>query len=290
MKVALATAAHLPDLDVDDQLLLHAVRAKGLEAYAVVWDDSRVDWNDYDLTVIRSTWDYVPKLETFLTWAHRVSDASRLWNPAPVIEWNTRKTYLRDLEAREVPIVPTRWLQAGDAFDFSALLAEPGWSEIVVKPVVGASGVDTYRVHTGNLPGLADPLAALCAERDLMVQPFLHSVATHGESSLLYINGEFSHAVVKRPAPTDFRVQEHLGGTFTPCTPSPLQLRFADFVISQVEWPLLYGRVDVMLGPEGEMLLGELELVEPSMYLKYGPGSAERFADAIEARLGAAVS
>jgi glutathione synthase/RimK-type ligase-like ATP-grasp enzyme len=282
MPIALATSAALPDLDSDNQRLLQALKNAGVDARPVVWDDPSVDWGAFALCVIRSTWDYVPKRDQYMAWAERVASQTVLCNPAPVIRWNTDKTYLQDLERQGVVIVETFWLSAGAAIDWRALMEAHGWREMVVKPVVSASGKDTVRVSLESLTARESELSALLAHRDLMVQPFMASITTVGELSFLFFDGRFSHAVAKKPASNEFRVQEHLGGRTGSLEPTPMQRDFAESVMRAVAWPTLYARVDVMLDEAGQLRLSELELTEPSMYLEHHPEAAQRFARAVQ--------
>jgi hypothetical protein len=285
MTIALATSAALPQLDPDDQLLLKALHEMSLAAEPVIWSNPDIDWSQYALCVIRSTWDYYERRPKYLNWVAHASTQTSFWNPAPLIAWNTDKTYLRDLEAKGVSIVKTEWRQAGQTIDFEALLSQPAWAEVVIKPVISASGKNTFRVNQTNLAALKPDLQRLANERDLMVQPFMHSITETGEWSFLFIDGQFSHAVAKVPAQGEFRVQEHLGGQLKRFTPDARQLAFAENVIQQIDTPALYGRVDVMLDETGQMRLGELELTEPSMYLSFDSESPRRFAEAIRRKL-----
>jgi len=287
MTIVLATCAALPELDLDDQQLAHALKAADVPFEIQVWDDPAVDWGKYAMCVIRSTWDYVPKRDQYVAWAETVASQTALWNPAPLIRWNTDKTYLRELADKGVPVLDTEWLARGSNIDFCSLLEEKGWAEAVIKPVVSASGKDTYKVSTETWPTIEAEIQALLQTRDLMVQPFMRSVATEGEWSFLFLNGEFSHAVAKRPRAGEFRVQEHLGGIFEALLPTAKQLECAEAVMRQVSWPSLYARVDMMLDEQGQLRLSELEMTEPSMYLAFDEQAPERFAQAILQRLQA---
>lgn len=285
MTIVLATCSVLPDLDPDDQRLYHALKAEGVPVEIAVWDDSAVDWGRYAMCVIRSTWDYVPKREQYVQWAERVARESVLWNPAPVIRWNTDKLYLRELAANGVPTVETAWLSQGLEVDFKALLKRKNWTEVVIKPVVSASGKDMFRLTADTLASAESQLQALLCERDLMVQPFLPSVISQGELSLLYFNGQYSHAVTKKPAQGEYRVQEHLGGVFHEAHPTADVKALAAQVMAQIPSPTLYARVDFMLDNAGNYRLSELELTEPSMYMTYDAEAPQRFAHAVQARL-----
>jgi hypothetical protein len=292
-KVAIATAAEFPDLDDDGPVLLAALARRGIEAEPAVWTDAQVDWASYDLVVVRSTWDYAPRRDEFVAWAQRVGSVTRLANPAPVIEWNTDKTYLRALEAAGLPVVATDWLVPGDTF------APPAQGEYVVKPAVSAGSKDTDRFRAGDHDELAVAHAAaiLASGRTVMVQPYLHEIDTVGETALLYIAGDFSHAIRKGPlltpagGPTEGLYKEE---QIEERTPSPAELEVGERVLDALaglapagRTDLLYARVDLVPGHEGEPMLIELELAEPSMFLtvdgNQGAQAADSFAAAIEA-------
>lgn len=285
MRLVLATSQNLPDLDPDDQLLVPALQKLGFQVDIQIWDDPTVQWDNYEACIIRSTWDYVPKRNDYIAWVKRVSQQTPIWNSPEVIEWNTDKTYLRELEYKGIRVVPTIWTKAGDLLNPEQLMQEHNWSSIVVKPVVSASGLDTYHVTQDNLVSLQPELERLAKERHLMIQPYFKSVEIQGEISLLFFNGKFSHAVQKLPSSGEFRIQVQFGGRYQPFTPDANQLTFAQQILNAVPWPMLYARVDVMTGDDNQWYLGELEVTEPSMYLKLDAESPARFAKAIQALL-----
>src|SRR5690349_19662675 len=209
-RIAIVTCLAYDDFKVDDRLLRKALEARGGEVESVIWDDRRVDWGDFDLCLIRSTWDYYYKHQQFLEWARRVEAQSSLWNPAELVAWNSEKTYLRELGEQGVPVIPTAWV-GPEEIDVEALLVERGWEEAVIKPIVDLGARNLRRVRAGaGEAGTA--LEEVLAQSQAMVQPFLPSLETDGELSLIFVEGEFSHAVRKRPHPKDFRVQSIWGG------------------------------------------------------------------------------
>ena len=274
--VALATCAELPDLHDDDVPLLVALREAGVEARAAVWDDPAVDWSGFELVVVRSTWDYVARLEPFLAWAVGVP---HLANPAAVLAWNTDKRYLRRLGEVGVPVVPTVWLEPGEAY------ATPE-DEHVVKPVVSAGGRDTARYAAGA-DSSAHAAALLAAGRAVMVQPYQAAVDVEGETSLVFLDGVFSHAARKAPVlapgaghPDDVEI------TARTATAAQREVAEAALAAVPVAGSLLYARVDLLPGADGAPLLIELELTEPSLFLATAPGSAQRLAEAVLRRAG----
>ncbi|HEX7188927.1 MAG TPA: hypothetical protein VF423_11940 [Actinomycetes bacterium] len=294
-RVALATAAEFPDLDEDGPVLVEALDRLGIQAEPAVWTDLRIDWSTYDLVVVRATWDYVPRRDEYLAWADRVASVTRLANPAPVLAWNTDKTYLRALTAAGLPVVPTDWLDPGDAF------VAPVQGEYVVKPAVSAGSKDTNRYVAGEHDELAVAHAAalLASGRTVMVQPYLHEIDTAGETALLYFAGELSHAIRKAPLLT--AAMGPVEGWFkkeniVAREPSEAERAAGEQVLDALaavapaaREDLLYARVDLVPGPDGAPTLLELELTEPSMFLMddgaAGATAAARFAAAIQGAL-----
>ena len=272
-RVALVTAAQWPDLDDDGAELLAALGRAGVDGSPAVWDDPSVDWAAYDLAVVRSTWDYVPRRQEFLAWAVSVP---RLANPADVLAWNTDKRYLDELAAAGVPVVPTAFVRPGEP------LRVPSY-EHVVKPTVSAAAADTVRFAAGE-DSTAHATALLDAGRTVMVQPYQAAVDLAGETALLFFAGRFSHAARKAPVLVP-DLLDPLAAAVTPAEPTPAELVVARAALSAVPFrgPLLYARVDLVPGPDGSPVLMELELTEPSLFLDRAAGSADRFAAAVRA-------
>jgi glutathione synthase/RimK-type ligase-like ATP-grasp enzyme len=283
MSIVLATSAALPGLAPDDRLLLRALRTRGLAAEPVVWEDRLFDWGSASVCVIRSAWDYAWRRQEFLDWARRTAGLRPLWNPEPVVTWNTHKQYLVDLAARGVPTVPTRVLGAGSRLPLAEVLAETGWTDVILKAAVAQTGRYLMRVPPERHSAGQRHLDRLLRAEDMLVQPFLPGVTEEGETSLVFVDGVFSHAARKRPAPGDFRVHDDFDGTIEPVTPSAAQLDVARRALEAVGEPLLYARVDLVPGPDGPVVM-EFELVEPDLYLATAPGAAERLAEAVAVR------
>jgi hypothetical protein len=288
-RVALVTSELFPDLYADDHPLRDALRARGVAVDAVRWDDPAADWAGYDLAVLRSPWDYPARRDAFVAWAARVP---RLANPADIVEWNTDKHYLRDLAAAGVPVTPTDFVEPGGSW------TPPSAGEWVVKPAISAGSQDTGRYL------LPDQLEAARAHvhrltdagRTAMIQPYLAAVDTAGETAILCTpdaTGElsYSHAIRKGAmltGPDTGAVEAALYEQIMPRTPAPAELETAAAVLAAIPGGakrLLYARIDLIPGPDGEPLLVELELTEPSLFFRTAQGSADRLADAILARL-----
>ena len=276
MTLALATCATVPHWEVDDRPFHAALRARGIDAIEAVWDDPAIDWASFDAVVIRTTWDYQEKRDAFVAWAERLPVP--LHNPVDIVRWNTHKSYLRDLEARGVPIVPTEWLDRGTAPDIASICERRGWRRAFLKPCVGATSRETLRFDLGD-PNAQAHVDRLLPYEDLMLQPYLSRVESDGELSAIFIDGDLTHAVRKVPVPGDYRVQDDFGATDYPIDFPDIPL--AKAAIDAVGRSLLYARADFLMSDNG-LRLTELELVEPSLFFRHGPQAAEALAGAIQ--------
>lgn len=283
MRIALATAAEQVPTDQDDAPLLAALAHAGHEAELVPWDDPTVAWEAFDAVLIRTTWDYALRREAFVAWADRVEASTRLFNAAEVVRWNTHKRYLLELEERGAPIVPTAWLAQGDRVDLAALAAARGWDELVLKPAIGAGGDGIARVLPRDGQAVLD---ALTATGDAMVQPYVPTIATAGELSVILLDGEISHAVRKIPAAGGLLVQIEHGGIYEPLREVPAEAAaLARWIVAAAGHDLLFARVDLLVDEVGSWLVNELEATEPGLFMHLVPGSAERLVVALEGRL-----
>ena len=233
--------------------------------------------------VVRSVWDYQHHRPQFLAWAERVAGATPLWNPVEVLRWNTAKDYRIELRSG-CSWVPTVALESGSPAALTAELDGLGWGEVVIKPRVGASGADTWRWRVGD--DLPADVASRLAKGGLLAQPWLETVIDDGEWSLFYLDGTLSHVARKRARPGEFRVQEDHGGRTELADEPDGAHEVAARALEAMAPGLLYARVDLLRDRRGGWLVSELELTEPSMYLRLAPGAADRFAEAVGRRLG----
>ena len=296
--VALATCREFPNLDDDDQLLPGALAELGITGVPAVWTDDAIDWASFDAVIVRETWDYSQDRPAFLAWIRRVAQSTLLLNPADVIEWNTDKRYLRDLVEAGLPVVPTTFLEPGD--DAEAWQPCVGYDDFVVKPAVSAGSRDTMRYSASAPLGAARAhvRSLLDAGRTVMLQPYLDAVDTVGETAVLFLGGEFSHAIRKGPLLVRDVAGERVEGLFVqeqidPRDPSPEELLTAQRIAGAIPGGVdrvLFARVDLIPGPDGAPQLLELELTEPSLFLLHSDQAAPRLAAAIAARLRAAAT
>jgi hypothetical protein len=262
--VVLAIHRGLPDGTADDRLLADALTAAGARVRFAVWNDAGVDWSEAPTTVVRSTWDYHLQPAAWFAWLDAVASATRLLNPVHVLRWNSRKRYLTELERAGVPIVPTLLVEAGSACDAAAAVAARGWTDVVIKPAIGASanGAERFSAAAIAVRGQAH-LDALLADGDALMQPFQPGVEDERERSIVVIDGEVSHAFTKPPFLRG--VGDGLGEALH--VPDGGELDLAARVLAAVPGPVVYARVDVVPTPDGPRLM-ELELIEPDLGLR----------------------
>jgi glutathione synthase/RimK-type ligase-like ATP-grasp enzyme len=279
--VAIATATSTAKEDFDEAPLREALAAAGVEARWLAWDDpgAQAGFAGAAACVIRSTWNYVRQHERFLAWVDQVAAQTRLFNPAPVIRWNSHKRYLLQLEARGVPIVPTRLLAKGNEEALADVIGD--WDDVVVKPAVSAGSFGTVRAQRADLRAGEAHLRTFLRERDMLVQRYEPAVEGPGERSLVWIDGALSHAVRKQAR--FLGDQERVSSQAMPIADDERAL--AQQVLALAPRPLLYARVDMVRDPQQRPRLMELELIEPSLFFACQPGSAARLAAAIAARV-----
>jgi glutathione synthase/RimK-type ligase-like ATP-grasp enzyme len=284
-RCAFLTLQERGDFVIDDDHALEPLASLGWQTDVVSWRQTETPWSDYDVVIIRSTWDYWDDVEGFMQALQQIDSQTRLANPLGLVRWNLAKTYLRDLERQGVPIVPTLWHDHIDSQAIRNAFAVFNSAEIVVKPVVGANGVDAFRLHSGMAEEEFAKVAGRfpeSARRGAMAQPFMPCIISEGEFSLFYFNGKYSHAILKVPQKGEFRSQEERGAEIRSVKPEPRLLARVEQAMATLKPPPLYARIDLVRDAESDFRIMELELIEPSMYLRTEAGAPMRFAHAID--------
>ena len=252
-----------------------ALRKRGLQVDAVSWTEA-ADLSVYDLVLPLVVWGYHLQYQEWLRFLDRIEAAQLpVTNPPRLLRWNSDKAYLKELGAKAIPTVETIEVESLDSRELAAAAARLGTEELVVKPPVSASATGTHRIRVG------DEIPAEERGRRMMIQPFLPSIATEGEYAVILFEGVYSHTVVKRPKRGDFRVQPHLGGSTDPSEPPPGAIELAQAALAAAPAEAIYARVDIVRGRNGELLIMELELIEPALFLDVAPHGEEAFANAV---------
>lgn len=281
-RLALATSTIIPDIDADDAHLAISLKRLGVEPIACIWNDPAIDWSRFDAVLIRTTWDYFKHYAAFRQWLDRLPIPTI--NSQRVLHWNSDKRYLLQLEQQGIAIIPTRITAAQNLSDTLAALTA---REVVVKPTVSGGAWHTLRGTLGDA-AFEQAVTQLPQELDYMVQPFVPEVVDNGEWSLLFFDGQYSHAVLKRAATGDYRVQGMFGGSSEAIEPSAAIIASAQRALAAVATvghpDHAYVRVDGVV-VDDHFVLMELEMIEPLLFLAERPDAAERFAGNLRRRL-----
>ena len=280
-RLCFVTCRTWPEISESDRLVQRALEARGAAVEARPWNDPGAAWGGFDAIVLRSNWDYHFEPDAFLGWLDRLEQAgARVFNPPALVRWNLTKAYLLELARAGVPTVATVILEDESRRGLETLMAARAWRRVVMKPVISASAHDTRLVSAATMDQAVDALASGAMRRPVLVQPFVEEIQTRGEWSLIFIETEMTHAVLKRPAAGEFRVQPRLGGTVeTP--PPPDRIRtVARAALAALPVPPLYARIDGVETAAGFQIM-EVEVNEPGLFFPHAPAAAARFADAL---------
>ena len=254
-----------------------ALRAAGLEVVAQTWTDPDAG-QGVDIVLPLVVWGYHARARQWHELLDRLeAERARVLNPVALLRWNSDKSYLAELAEQGIATVPTQAVDALADANLADARIRFGTTELVIKPPVSAGADGTFRL------GPNDAVPAAVAGRRMLIQPFQHSIVGQGELSLMIFNGAFSHAVIKRAKPGDFRVQPSLGGTEIQVEAPPEAIALAHAALAAAPTAAVYARVDMIADATGAWQIMELELIEPALFLHRAPGSAERFGAAIAA-------
>lgn len=266
-----------------NEILRQGFADAGIALDIKAWDAS-VDWRIYKAVLPLEVWDYQDRPAQLVETLRRIESAGvKVFNSASVCAWNLRKTYLRELAKKGAPVVPTRWPENPKASDIKAAFEAFGCDQVVLKRQVGAGARGQRRLARGD-----EMESGALLDRPGMIQPFLPAIQSEGEFSFLFIDGELSHALVKRPAAQDYRIQPQYGGLSETVSPAPADLAQATRMLAALDQVPLYARVDMVRGPDGALMLMEMELIEPYLFPENGPQVGVRLGAALARRLDAA--
>ena len=287
MKIAYVSCQNLPEPDIDEIPLVEGLKSAGHDASVAGWDDEAVDWASFDAILIRATWNYAWHLDAFRAWIARANEQTALINPIETLEWNLHKGYLRELERAGIPIIPTAFFDQCASVSIMELCESRGWSRIVIKPTVsaGSFGTRAFDLCKGEAPAAQAFFDEMIAQREMMIQRFIPSVESVGETALIVIDGQLTHAIEKRPRFDDQDEEVYLRDSI-----SDEMRDIATKVIDAANKAHLYARVDVIPDDDGSLMLSELEMLEPSLFFPYSERAVEVFVQGVEKRMSAAQS
>lgn len=279
--------AYVQNILDEDKLLTTALNSLRLNVHRTNWDNKSFNWHSAKSIVFRTTWDYFHRFEEFNVWLNNVSKSTHLINPMELLQWNMDKHYLYDLKYKNIAIPPTQFIEKGEWDLLNALVARTNGEEFIIKPAVGGAGRLTYRFNQYSANAVFDILKKHVMEESFLLQEFQPSILSKGEVAYMVIDGKFTHAVLKKAKPGDFRVQDDFGGTVHEYTASESEIEFALNVVKACAIRPVYARVDVIWDAQSNPCVSELELVEPELWMRFYPESADLFAMAILNQLNA---
>ncbi len=264
--IVLTDKRYLQDSDTDvykhnvfyeDELVVSALRSKGLQVMRLAWDDIKFNWSFTKCVLFRTTWDYFDRFQEFSKWLNDVSKQTKLINSEDIIRWNIDKHYLLDLKNKGIHITETHFIEKGEKITLQELHKKLNWNETVVKPCISGAARHTYKLNSGNIDTHEHVFKQLITEESMMLQPFQHNIVDKGEVSMMVIDGAFTHAVLKIAKKGDFRVQDDFGGSVHEYKPTKIEIDFAENAVKACPELPIYARVDIFTDNEGEIALSE---------------------------------
>ena len=279
--IVFATCNASPEIQPSDGVVRDALRARGVNIDVAPWNGPRAAFDDADAVVLRSTWDYQYAPVAFQDWLSQCARSGVVLNPLPVVRWNLSKNYLLSLAEQGAPLPPTCAV-APDAAAIAAMMDEMDLSIAVVKPEFGATSSGLSVIERAD--GAAIEAAAKSLAMPGIMQPLLSEISVRGETSLVFIDGEFTHAVTKRPKSGEIRCQKEFGGVSEPGEPPVWAVAEAQRILKMAPGQPVYARVDAIILDDTLQLM-ELELIEPELFFTYSHEAADRFAAALMKRL-----
>jgi glutathione synthase/RimK-type ligase-like ATP-grasp enzyme len=284
MKIAILTCEQLPQLNINDQALIPELAKHNILATAVIWDDPKVKWSDYDYLIFRNTWDYYEKEFAFNSWLEKIAALGiKTLNGIEVIKKNKHKFYLQEMEKQGVKILPTIFIDKTAALNIKDLMPKH-WKKAVLKPAFSAGSYQTIVFESKDSDQVSLQYKTIASQKELLLQEFMPEIQTLGKTSFIFFNKKFSHAVNKLPVNGDFRIQVQYGGTYKLIDPSKELIDQAQKIVDHYAEELLYARVDGII-LDDKIHLMEVECIEPDLYLNLSPGATKRFSQAIIAAI-----
>jgi len=289
--IAILTERRLEDPEITDDLIENvleedrivqkALESRGLSVIRVDWAHQDFNWDTVKSAIFRSTWDYSDRYEEFKKWCKSLKNEVTLINTYEQINWNVDKHYLKELESKGINIPESVFIEPGQKITLTEIHRAYGWSHSVLKPAISAGARHTYQLNEDHLDDYEATFQELIKVESMMLQPFLKSIPSTGELSLMMMNGRYTHAVIKKAKAGDFRVQDDFGGTVSTHEPTKQEILFAEKVIQACDEIPLYARVDIVWDNEDELALSELELIEPELWFRFNPQAAEVLVEGI---------
>lgn len=265
---------YISNVLLEDDIVKKALEEDGIKVIRLSWDDPDFDWSSTKFILFRTTWDYFDRFNEFSKWLNKVSSLTTFINSEALIRWNLDKHYLLDLKEKGVHICESYFIEQGETLTLRELTKTHNLKNFVLKPCISGGGRHTYKITSEQVLDYERLFKELIAKEAYILQPFQNQIVTKGEISLMLMNGEFTHAVLKKAKPGDFRVQDDFGGTVHKHKATPEEIQFAKQAINAcIELPT-YARVDIFTDNNNQLAIAELELIEPELWFRNHPKAA----------------
>ena len=273
---------YIQNILLEQELLKSAFEAQGLKVNITYWDNPTYEWQETKSVLFRTIWDYFERFNEFWEWLEQVKTKTRLINSYELIKWNIDKHYLKDISSWGIETVPTYFADKGCNMKLHEIAKRNQWKDLVIKPAISASAFKTYKILANEIQVNEKLFNSLVQERNMLVQPYFETITQLGEASLMVFDGKFTHAILKKAQPGDFRVQDDFGGTVHNYIPTKAEINFAEKVFETCKTKPVYGRVDIVWDNDKNFYLSELEIIEPELWIRNYPKCAERIAEAVD--------
>ena len=272
---------YIQNILLEQELLKSSLEAQGLKVNVTFWDNPSYEWQKTKSVLFRTVWDYFERFDEFWEWLEQVKTKTKLINSYELIKWNIDKHYLKDLKNNDIQVVPTYFADRGNNISLQEIANSKDWKHIVIKPAISASAFNTYKITNDEIEQKEQLFHELLQTHDMLVQPFFPTISELGEASLMVFGGEFTHAILKKAKAGDFRVQDDFGGTVHDYNPTQEEIKFAEKVFQSCTSLPIYGRVDIVWDTNKHIYLSELEIIEPELWIRNRPESANKIAEAV---------
>ena len=272
---------YIQNILLEQELLKSAFESQGLKVDITYWDNPSYEWQQTKSVLFRTVWDYFERFDEFWDWLEQVKTKTRLINSYELIKWNIDKHYLRDLKNNDIQVVPTYFADRENNISLQEIANLNDWKHIVIKPAISASAFNTYKITNDEIEQKEQLFHELLQTHDMLVQPFFPTISELGEASLMVFGGKFTHAILKKAKAGDFRVQDDFGGTVHDYNPTQEEIKFAEKVFQSCTSLPIYGRVDIVWDSNKHIYLSELEIIEPELWIRNRPESANKIAEAV---------
>lgn len=272
---------YINNILLEDEILTKSLESRGLKIHREKWSEPDYDWSSSQYLMFRTTWDYFDRFNEFADWLKKIPSMTTTINDVETVEWNLDKKYLLELQEKGVRIPDTILIQNGTEKSLGDYFRSCGWPKAVLKPCISAAASNTFVIDKDNVGTHEQLFRELIKKENFLLQEFQENVLSKGELSVMFFGDHYSHTILKKAKPGDFRVQDDFGGSVHAFEATPEIISFSENVLDALDESPTYSRIDLMWNNQNQLVLTELELIEPELWFRFKPESANLLADLI---------